>query len=192
MTTPLTTLFDSLKAFDRPPVETWFPTKTIDFDLLITASGDWIHEGSAIKRHKLVKLFSTVIALRQDEYYLVTPPAKYRIKVEDAPFLAVELTMTGQGRDQRIFLRSNMDEIAELNADHPFHLRPEPGSGELLPYFEIRDGLIAKPTRSVYYQLVDLCVAKERKDIPAEEFEINNNEIEQYGVYSGGQYFPLN
>ena len=64
----------------------------------IRADGTWFYLGTPIGRMPLVQLFSTV--LRKDEdgkTYLVTPVEKVGIRVVDAPFVAVEMNVTGEG-----------------------------------------------------------------------------------------------
>lgn len=156
----LNTLFDEVKAFDRPPVEKWHPDKTVDFDLHIASNGDWVHEGDKITRHKLVKLFSTVLVRRDGEHFLVTPPVKYRIKVEDAPFLAVEIKVLGEGDNTSLVFRTNVDEVVTAGPDHPISVEVEEETGEPNPYILVRDGLKARLTRSVFYQLVDIALSQ--------------------------------
>jgi hypothetical protein len=179
----LSQLFDQLKAFERPPIEKWHPNKTVDFDLRILKNGDWVHEGGVISRRKLVKLFSTVLALRDTDYYLVTPQVRYLIQVEDAPFLGVELTTRNTDPDhhpsnQEIFIRTNMDEVVRVDAAHPLNVILEPRTQEPSPYLEVRDGLVARLTRPVFYEL-------------AEMSEYCANEPCDAGVYSAGSFFPL-
>ncbi|MBX2869290.1 MAG: DUF1285 domain-containing protein [Acidiferrobacterales bacterium] len=174
----LNSLFHEVKAFDRPPVEKWHPEKTVDFDLHITSNGDWVHEGDKITRHKLVKLFSTVLALRDGEHFLVTPPVKYRIQVEDAPFLAVELRAVGLGEDTELVFRTNVDEVVTAGPKHPIEVEVERETGEPNPYIFVRDGLKARLTRSVFYQLVDIALSQ-----GADE--------SRPGVTSGKTFFPL-
>src|SRR5690349_712117 len=72
-----------------------------DFGLCIRRDGTWFYRGSPIGRKPLVKLFASV--LRRDDaggYWLVTPAEKGRIEVEDVPFVAVEASIRGSGREQ--------------------------------------------------------------------------------------------
>jgi len=179
----LSQLFDQLKAFERPPVEKWHPDKTVEFDLRILRNGDWVHEGGLISRRKLVKLFSTVLALRDADYYLVTPQVRYLIQVEDAPFLGVELTTRNSDsgrnpRNQEIFIRTNMDEVVRVDAAHPLNVITEPKTQEPSPYVDVRDGLLARLTRPVFYELADMS-------------QCPTNDPNEAGVYSAGKFFPL-
>lgn len=175
---PLEGIFDALRPFRLPPLDQWWPTKTVEFDLEIRADGRWIHEGGEIRRHELVKLFSTVLAYRDGAYFLVTPGVRYRIRVEDTPFRAVEANVRQASSSQIIWFRSDMDETFPLDGAHPLDPRTDPGSGEPSPVVEVRDGLLARLSRSVYYQLADLATEN-----PAQRGV--------YGVFSDGSFHRL-
>src|SRR5688572_6204531 len=67
-----------------------------NYDIRIARDGTWFYHGSPIGRKSLVKLFASV--LRRDDlgdYWLETPAERGRIRVDDAPFVAVELTVSG-------------------------------------------------------------------------------------------------
>lgn len=76
---------------DLPPVEHWDPPLSGDIDIRIARDGTWYHEGAAIERPALVRLFAGLLKREGDEYFLVTPVEKWRIQVEDAPFVLVVL-----------------------------------------------------------------------------------------------------
>ena len=144
---------------DLPPVHQWNPECCGDMDLRIDRNGTWFYCNSPIGRHRLVKLLSTVIRRDNDgDYYLVTPVEKLRIQVDDAPFLAVELESEGQGQQQRLLFRTNVDEVVAADEAHPIRIVEDAGSGEPSPYLMIRDGLEALLSRPVFYRLVDLAV----------------------------------
>ena len=150
-----------------------------DIDMRIARDGTWYYQGTPIKRDRLVRLFASV--LMRDEhgdFFLKTPVERARIEVEDAPFVAVEMTREGEGQSQTLTFRSNLDETVEVGADHPLRVAEDPESGEPSPYVEIRDGLEALLTRSVYYDLAELAE-------PADE------DPDCLGVWSGGLFFPL-
>lgn len=150
------------------------------FDIRIDGDGVWHYQGSPIGRIALVKLFATV--LRRDAeggYWLVTPAEAGRIEVEDVPFTAVELSATGSGASQTITLRTNVDDIVTVDAEHPIRVEHDPESGEPRPYVLVRDGLEARLLRPVYYHLVELGV------------EEGSGDDQIYGVWSGGHFFPL-
>jgi hypothetical protein len=150
-----------------------------NLDIRITRDGTWFYRGSPIGRLPLVKLFASVLRREADgSYWLVTPAERGRIEVEDVPFLAVELTVAGEGRDRRLIFRTNLDDIVTAGPDN--RLRVETAAnGEPAPYILVRGELQARLVRSVFYDLVDL---------GAEE-EIAG--ASQFGVWSNGAFFSL-
>jgi uncharacterized protein len=147
-----------------------------DFGIAILRDGTWTYQGSPISRLPLVKLFASVLRRVEDEYWLVTPVERGRIAVEDVPFLAVELTATGDGPDQALTFRTNLDEIVTLDANHPLWVTEAPDTGEPQPYILVKPGLAARLVRSVFYHLVDLAIA---------------DATGRLGVWSHGSFFPL-
>ncbi len=151
-----------------------------DLDLRIGRDGTWFYHGSPIGRNRLVKLFAGV--LRRDSevvYCLETPVEKGRVEVDDAPFVAVELTVSGAGERQDLRFRTNVDDAVTADADHPIHVSFDPVTGEPSPYIHVRDGLDALIARPVYYELVAL----------GEEETVEGERL--YGVWSKGHFFPL-
>ncbi len=74
-----------------PPVERWNPPFCGDLDMRIAADGMWFYLNTPIGRPALLKLFASVLKREGDKYFLVTPVEKCGIRVDDAPFMAVEL-----------------------------------------------------------------------------------------------------
>lgn len=127
-----------------------------DFDMRIARDGTWYYRGTPIGRIALCKLFASV--LRRDEdggYWLVTPVERGRIVVDDAPFLAVELAEKHGPNGPELAFRTNLDEWATADADHPIRVEVDTESGEPAPYVTIRPGLDAKLARPVFYELVE-------------------------------------
>ena len=147
-----------------------------DIGLKIGRDGTWYYEGSPIGRKPLVKLFASVLRREADGYYLVTPVEKVPIEVEDAPFLAVALEVTGEGEAQTLRFRTNLDDMVEAGPEHRLSFRVE-ADGSFTPHVDVRDGLPARLTRSVYYELVALSA---QGTGPAK--------LEQ-GVWSSGTFF---
>ena len=178
-------LFDQLQAFKLAPIESWHPEKCVEIDIRIDNTGIWHYQGSPITRQRISKLFSTVLRLEDKMYFLVTPPVKYEITVDDAPFVAVELNRQGEGEGQDLYFRTNMDEVVLAGKEHPIFIISNENTGEPFPYIEIRNGLNAKLTRSVFYQLTDLV---DTTDHPIDKIQNPNQE---YYVYSNGVRFNL-
>lgn len=146
----------------------------------IDRDGVWHYHGSPIRRKDLVCLFAS--ALRRDDagrYWLVTPTEMGPIEVEDAPLLAVEVYQAGTGDRQTISLRTNVDEIVGVDAQHPLYIKRCPHTGEPLPYLCLDRRLEARLTRSVYYHLAALGVESCIDGRPC------------LGLWSSGRLFPL-
>ena len=74
-----------------PPVHLWNPPFCGDLDMRIAGDGTWFYMGTPIGRPALVRLFSTILKREDGKHFLVTPVEKVGIRVDDAPFLAVEM-----------------------------------------------------------------------------------------------------
>lgn len=148
-----------------------------NFGIRIAKDGTWFHNGLPFTRMALVKLFSTVMRRGENgEYLLVTPVECGTIEVEDAPFVAVEMTAEGEGRNQILKFRTNIDEWIAADADHPIWLTFDDSGEEPRPYIMARPGLEALIVRSVFYDLVER--AEEQPD-------------GSLAVWSGGTLHPL-
>jgi hypothetical protein len=136
-----------------------------DIDMRITRDGIWHYRGSPINRLPMVKLFASVLKRDQaGDFWLETPMEKCRIQVDDAPFVAVDMSVSGSGRDQRIGFRTNLDENVTADRQHPIRIRHDSGADNPSPYVLVRDSLEALISRAVYYDLVELAVEKKRDD----------------------------
>ncbi len=151
-----------------------------DFGIRIARDGTWYHQKSPIGRKSLAKLFATVLRRDEDgDYWLVTPVERGRIEVEDAPFVAVRLEVSGTGRDQVLTMETNLDDSVTVDSEHPIRVAHNPKTGEPTPYVLVRGRLEARIGRAVYYELVELGVERESE----------GSHI--YGVWSSGEFFPL-
>ncbi len=128
-----------------------------DIDMRIAADGTWYYGGTPIHRQKLVKLFSTVV--RRDEagaYWLITPAEMARIKVDDAPFLALEMSETNDKDVIGLKFRTNVDKWVCADGEHPIRVDIDPETDEPRPYIQLApDGTEARIVRSVFYDLVE-------------------------------------
>ena len=159
-----------------PPVERWNPPFCGDIDMRIARDGTWYYMNSPIGRKPLMQLFASV--LRHDEdgkYYLVTPVEKCGLQVEDAPFVAIRMTIAGQDRAQTICFETNVDETVTVDAAHPLRFETETGTSGLKPYVLVRAGLEALVSRALFYELVA------------------NGVVENgwFGVWSSGAFYPM-
>lgn len=159
-----------------PPVASWHPMLSGDMDMRIDVRGDWYHEGTLIQRQPLVNLFASILRREDDgDYYLLTPVEKWRIQVEDAPLLAVDVETAGDGKAQKWVFTLNTGERLLLDQGHPITIRIGERDCEPRPYLMLDRGLSARLTRALFYRLVDAAGVK-------------NN---QYGIYSAGHWFAF-
>ncbi|ARN76458.1 DUF1285 domain-containing protein [Oceanicoccus sagamiensis] len=147
----------------KPPLHLWHPELSGDMDIVIKANGDWVHEGTAIKRKPLVKLFASILRREEDgEYYLLTPVEKWRIQVEQTALTIVDMDIIEPGRvDQKIRFTSNVDEQYTLGKKYPLTVSSTDSGREPLPVLALDQQLTAKLNRAVFYRLADLAVEKE-------------------------------
>lgn len=171
----------TLGAAQEPaPVHLWNPEFSGDMDMHIARDGTWYHEGGPITRLALAQLFSGILRLEQDGcYYLVTPVEKWRIRVDDAPFVATRLEVTGQGEQQQLRFFTSLEQQVLADSDHPLAVSVDEHSGEPSPYILLRSNLRALIHRNVFYQLVEL----------AEERHLDGQT--RLGVWSAGEFFPI-
>lgn len=138
-----------------PPVERWNPEHCGDIDMVIRADGSWTYLGTPIGRPALVRLFSSV--LRKDEdgkTYLVTPAEKLTITVEDAHFLAVEMSRDERDGEPLLTFRTNVGDVVEAGPERPMRFGTG-GEGAFTPYLLVRGRLEAKLTRALAFDLAD-------------------------------------
>jgi len=151
-----------------------------DLGIRIGHDGRWYYHDSPIDRHEMVCLFASMLR-RQDDgsYWLISDDEMGRIEVDDVPFLAVELFTCGGGREMVVSFRTNIDELVTVDSRHPLRIEDDVLTGEPAPYVMVRDGLSARLTRAVYYELVNL------------GFEEKVGDEDLYGVWSQGTFFSL-
>lgn len=134
-----------------PPVEQWNPAQTRDSLMVIKADGRWFHDGGEIRRPAMIRAFAGL--LRRDEqgqHWLVTPHEKQAIAVEDAAFIATDVSRTGDA----LAFRLNTDEVVLAGPDNPLIARGNAETPAL--YLTVRHGTEARINRSTWLQLVDL------------------------------------
>ncbi len=117
------------------------PVECGDLPFLIRRDGTWLYRGSPIGRKELVCLFASVLKREADGiYWLETPAERGRIEVEDAPFVAVELDWTGDGRQQVLSFRTNVDQVVTAGPEHPIRIAHDILTCEPTPYILVRPG----------------------------------------------------
>lgn len=141
--TELNRILAEISAQKTAPVEKWNPEVCGEIDIQILKDGQWLHEGRPFSRISMVKLFASLLKLEEDQYYLVTPVEKLRIRVEDTPFVVIASELI----DDSWVITSNLDEKQLLNIDHPLDTS-DPDSPKLI----WRNNLPARVQQNVMYQ----------------------------------------
>lgn len=134
-----------------PPVEQWNPQNSGDSLMVIKADGRWFHDGGEIRRPAMIRAFSGL--LRRDaegQHWLVTPYEKQSIAVEDAAFIATDVTRTGEA----LAFRLNTDEVILAGPENPLIARGDAETPALC--LAVRHGTEARINRSTWLQLVEL------------------------------------
>ncbi len=162
-----------------PPVHLWNPPFCGDLDMRIARDGTWYYLGTPVGRKPLVRLFSSVLRKDGDKYFLVTPVEKVGIRVDDAPFVAVDFSVSGTGREQAITFTTNVDDTATAGPEHPIRVTHDPDTDEPAPYVLIRANLEALIDRKSFYRLVDLGTTH------------RVGGVEWFGLWSTGTFFPI-
>jgi len=168
-----------------PPRPRRVPVECGDLPFLIRRDGTWLYRGTPINRKELVCLFAGVLRREEDgSYWLQTPAERGRIEVEDVPFVAVELDWAGDGRQQVLSFRTNVDQVITAGPENPIRVAHDLLTCEPTPYLFVRPGsgvfgIEARISRAVYYELVALAVPE----------WVGCRRM--LGVWSGGKFFAL-
>jgi uncharacterized protein len=162
-----------------PPLHLWNPPFCGDLDMRIARDGTWFYLGTPIGRQPLVRLFASILKREGERFYLVTPVEKVGIAVDDAPFVAVDFTVEGAGRGQRLAFVTNVDDTVTAGPEHPIRVVRDPETGAPAPYVMVRRGLEALIDRKSFYRLVELGVTEAVAG------------VDQFGLWSDGAFFPV-
>lgn len=158
-----------------PPLDQWQPALSGDINIVIQADGTWLHDGQPFARPNIARLLSTLLRHDSDGVCLVTPVERWRVQVEDLPFVAVEADF----RDDAWWFTTQFDDVVRLDQSHPLSISQTP-QGESVPEVSVRYGLAARLHRHVFYQLVEASSTR----------ELANGQCE-VGIWSAGDWYPL-
>ena len=152
-------LFETLLSLQKhkrlPPLDKWQPAKRGQVDIRIDREGRWFHEGDQIKRRPLIDLFATLLRKEADDYYLVTPVEQMQIEVEDVPFVVIDMDVRGHAENTDLLFTTNVGDYVLADAAHDVFMRGD------TPYFSVRDNLLARIQRSVFYRLVEVGIERQ-------------------------------
>jgi hypothetical protein len=162
-----------------PPVHLWNPPFCGDIDMRIARDGTWFYEGTPIGRPAMVRLFSRILRKDGAAYFLVTPVEKVGIKVDDAPFVAVDFDCSGDGAAQTLTFTDNVGDSFDAGPAHPIRVVRDEATGQPAPYVLVRSNLEALIDRKSFYRLVEIGM----HDMV--------DGVSWFGVWSGTQFFPI-
>lgn len=128
-----------------PSLSEWQPQLSGAMDLVVDESGRWIHEGSEIKRARLVNLFTRILRREGDDYFLLTPVEKWQITVKTYPLWVSLLVEEG---DSWFFVLSCGNKLLLNQSCQP---RLESDSVVV----DVAPNMSAKFHRNAYYDFVE-------------------------------------
>lgn len=169
----------AIKSQTSPPVMDWNPPFCGDLDIRIARNGTWYYLGTPIGRFELVKLFSSILKIEEGKYFLVTPVEKVGIKVDDAPFVAVdfnEIEITGE---KALKFETQVGDEVIASDKNPIRVVRDAVSDEPAPYIHIRNGLDALIDRKTFYRLIDIGQHKKYEN------------DDWFGIESASAFFPI-
>lgn len=161
------------------PVHLWDPPFCGDLDIRIARDGTWFYLGTPIGRPELVRLFASILKREGDRFFLVTPVEKVGIRVDDAPFVAVDVEVDGAGEAQALTFTTNVGNRVTAGPDHPIRVTRDAATGTPSPYVMVRDGLAALIDRKSFFRLVEL---------GSHAMQDGEN---WFGLWSGGVFFAV-
>jgi hypothetical protein len=149
----LAQIAEQVAARKLPPVEQWEPQESGESHMQIAADGAWFHEGSPITRPAMVRAFAGLL-LRDEggQHWLVTPFQKLAIEVEDAAFVATDVSET----EGALAFRLNTDELVVAGPLNPIRATGDADAPAL--YVAVRRGCEARLNRSTYEQLAQIAL----------------------------------
>lgn len=139
---------------ELPPIHSWTPARIAEIDIEIDTHGQWFYQGEAMARDTVVRLLSRIMLKEGDDYFLVSPSEKLKIRVVDVPFVVRLMSVEGEGHEQVLHFSTNVGDHFSVGAEHPLRIETQ-ANGDTIPYVRVRDNLDAKLLRSVYYELAE-------------------------------------
>jgi len=147
---------------------------------LIDEQGEWYYNHSKITRKSMVKLFSSILVRDNDNtFHLRTPVEDVLVEVLDVPYIVTSLARVNKNNLKYISFTTNVDTKFIVGKKNPIWVEDKKNSNQLIPYAKVNNGLLARISRSVYYEMANLLENK----------KVDN--ILYNGVFSGKEFFNL-
>jgi len=138
----------SLLHLDEYPVEQWNPKLCDGVQFDIDKEANWFYNGSKIERLNMIKLFSKLIKLEGESYFIVTPSEKIPVFVANEIFSITDF----KRKEGDYFFKTNTNEWVKLTKHTP--LIVEMRGNQPYPRMELNQNISGLLTRSLFYNLV--------------------------------------
>lgn len=169
-----------LRPAPKPVVITVQDDEASEAPIRIDRHGNWHSRYGPIRRRRVVKLYAKALRCHAyGRYALAAPCDNVRVEVADAPFIGMQLASEGEGPERTLRLRTNLDEEVTIGPNNPVRFERDAETGGLIPYVLVRDGLEARCSRSVAFELAALAN------------EEHYGGMQHLGLWSAGVFFPI-
>ena len=139
----------SLLHLDEYPLDQWNPKlcEGVRFD--IDKDANWFYNGSKIERLNMIKLFSKLIKLEGENYFIVTPSEKIPVNVVNEVFSIIDF----KKENDDYFFKTNTNEWVKLSQENC--LSTDSVNDQPYPKIKLKENVFGLLTRSLFYNLIE-------------------------------------
>ena len=139
----------SLLHLDEYPLEQWNPKlcEGVRFD--IDKDANWFYNGSKIERLNMIKLFSKLIKIEGESYFIVTPSEKIPVYVVNEVFSIIDF----KKENDDYFFKTNTNEWVKLSQENC--LSTDSLNDQPYPKIKLKENVFGLLTRSLFYNLIE-------------------------------------
>jgi hypothetical protein len=139
----------SLLQLDEYPLEQWNPKlcEGVRFD--IDKDANWFYNGSKIERLNMIKLFSKLIKIEGESYFIVTPSEKIPVYVVNEVFSIIDF----KKENDDYFFKTNTNEWVKLSQENC--LSTDSVNDQPYPKIKLKENVFGLLTRSLFYNLIE-------------------------------------
>ena len=139
----------SLLHLDEYPLEQWNPKlcEGVRFD--IDKDANWFYNGSKIERLNMIKLFSKLVKMEGESYFIVTPSEKIPVYVVNEVFSIIDF----KKENDDYFFKTNTNEWVKLSQENC--LSTDSVNDQPYPKVKLKENVFGLLTRSLFYNLIE-------------------------------------
>ena len=139
----------SLLHLDEYPLEQWNPKlcEGVRFD--IDKDANWFYNGSRIERLNMIKLFSKLVKMEGENYFIVTPSEKIPVYVVNEVFSIIDF----KKENDDYFFKTNTNEWVKLSQENC--LSTDSVNDQPYPKVKLKENVFGLLTRSLFYNLIE-------------------------------------